>query len=79
MANRPNQNFNVTGTHTFEKRLDYGNTLGAAAGRVAVYLTPAEAQTLKDSGVYSASLENRLDEAAKGYAAPLSGESAFFA
>jgi hypothetical protein len=79
MADRPNQNFNVSGTHTFQKRVDYGTTLGAAAGRVAVYLTPAEAATLRDSGAYSASLENRLDEAAKGYPAPLSGESAFFA
>lgn len=78
MANRPNQNFNVSGTHTFEKRVDYKNTLGAAAGRVAVYLTPAEAASLRDSGTYSASLENRLDEAAKGYPAPLSGETAYF-
>jgi len=78
MANRPNQNFNVAGTHTFSKNVDKGN-LSAAEGRVAVYVTPAEAASLRDAGVFSASLENRLDEAAKGYPAPLSGEAAYFA
>jgi hypothetical protein len=72
-----NQNFNVSGTHTFEKRIDYGD-LSKAESRVAVLLTPAEAATLRDSGVYSTSLETRLDNAAKGQQAPLSGEKAFF-
>ena len=71
-----NQHFNVSGTHTFEKRVDYGNI--ATDTRIAVYLTPAEAASLRDSGVYSASLETRLDNAAKGQKPPLSGEKAYY-